>query len=103
MIRLEYYALPSNRDVAHDGWLSTLTIKQLEILLARIWAAPVRGRYGTETAGGTARPSCTKTHMPGHSPPASSKRAGVLDQPSALCLIGPDRSCEQIKFSAALI
>ncbi len=39
-------------------------------------------RYGTEKASGMDRPSCTKTHMPGHSPPAS-KRAGVLDQPSA--------------------
>ncbi len=28
-------------------------------------------RYGTEKAGGTARPSRTKSHLLGHSPPAS--------------------------------
>jgi hypothetical protein len=28
-------------------------------------------RYGTEKAGGTASPSRTKSHLPGHSPPAS--------------------------------
>jgi hypothetical protein len=27
-------------------------------------------RQGTEKAGGTARPSHTKSHLPGHSPPA---------------------------------
>jgi hypothetical protein len=43
MIRLEYQAMPSMRDVAHDGWLYTFTIKhQLQIPSAHSWAAPVR-------------------------------------------------------------
>ncbi len=34
--------------------------------------SPCQGnRYGTEKAGGTARPSHAKSHLPGHSPPAS--------------------------------
>jgi hypothetical protein len=59
---LEYQALPPLRNVAHDGWLCIFTIQQqLEIPSARSWAAPVRRvtRYGTEKAGGTARPSHT--------------------------------------------
>jgi hypothetical protein len=70
---LEYQAMPSLRDVAHDGWLFTFTIKQqLEIPSARSWAAPVRAT-GTvqKKAGGTACPSRTKSHQSGHSPPAS--------------------------------
>ncbi len=46
---------------------------QLEIPSARSWAAPVRAtlQYSTENAGGTARPSRTKSHLPGRCPPAS--------------------------------
>ncbi len=44
------------------------------------WAAPVIGnRYCTEKAGGTARLSRTKAHLPGHSPPDSQS-----GQPSSL-------------------
>jgi hypothetical protein len=46
--------------------------------------APVRAT-GTvrNKAGGTARPSRTKSHLPSHSPPASQAGA-VLGQPSSL-------------------
>jgi hypothetical protein len=36
---IEYQAMPSLRDVAHDGWLCTFT---MEIPSARNWAAPIR-------------------------------------------------------------
>ncbi len=40
-------------------------------------------RSGTEKAGFTTRPSHTKAHLPGHSPPAC-QAAAVLGQPSSL-------------------
>ncbi len=42
-------------------------------------------RYSTEMAGGTARPSRIKSHLPGHSPPASQagRRVGLALQPLA--------------------
>ncbi len=40
---LKYQAIPSLRDVAHDGWLCTFILyKQLEIPSARSWTALVR-------------------------------------------------------------
>ncbi len=58
---LEYQAMPSLRDIANDGWLCTFIIsQQLEIPQARI-----------RKAGGRDRPSHTKSHLSGHSPPAS--------------------------------
>ncbi len=46
-------------------------------------------RYGTEKAGGTARPSRTKSHVPGHhSPPASQAGRRVGPGPLAFGLIG---------------
>jgi hypothetical protein len=61
---LEYHAMHSLRDLAHDGWLCTFTLQQqLEIPSAHSWAAPVR-------ACGMDRPSRTKSHLLGHSPPA---------------------------------
>ncbi len=62
---IDYQAMHSLRDVAHDGWLSTFIIEQqLEIPSAHSWAvgSSCQGnRYGTEkTGGGTASPSCTK-------------------------------------------
>jgi hypothetical protein len=94
---LVYQAMPSLRDVAYDGWLCTFTIKQqLEIPSARSWTAPVRGTgtvRKTEKAGSKARPSHIKSHLPGHSPPASQAgRAAVLGQPSSLW---PETSSEQ--------
>jgi hypothetical protein len=82
---LEYQAMPSLRDVTHDGWLCTFSIQQqLEIPSARSWAAPVSTvkatAYGIVKAGGTARPSRTKSHLPGHSPPAS--QAGRCVRPA---------------------
>jgi hypothetical protein len=65
---LEYQAMPSLPDVAHDGWLCTFTMsQQLEIPSARNWAAPVRAAVTVrKKAGGTARPSRTKSHLPDH-------------------------------------
>jgi hypothetical protein len=37
-------------------------------------------RYGMEKKDGTARPSRTKSHLPGHSPPA--RQAGRRDGPN---------------------
>jgi hypothetical protein len=73
LLLLEYKAMPSLQYVDYDGWFCTFTIQQqLEISLAHSWEAPVRAtRYSTEKAGGTARPSHTKSHLPVHSPPAS--------------------------------
>ncbi len=71
----EYQAMSSLRDVAHDGWLCTFTVHITAVgnsFSPQWWAAPGEGnRYGTEKAAGTARPSRTKRHMPGHSPLAS--------------------------------
>ncbi len=64
---LEYQAIPSLRDVAHDGWLCTFTkYQQLKNQLGSpsYWCV-------TEKAGGTARPTRTQSHLPGHFPPAS--------------------------------
>ncbi len=91
--------MPSLRDVAHTVWLCTFPIQQrLDIPSARSWAAPASNlllqqfirentvpntiqitsfisasnqgnRYGTEKAGGAARPSRSKTHLPGNSSP----------------------------------
>ncbi len=46
-------------------------------------------RYGTEKAGGMAHPSRTKSHLPGHSPPASQagRRVGQALWPSASLFI----------------
>jgi hypothetical protein len=64
---LEYQSMPSLR----DGRLRTFTTQQeLEIPSSHSWAAPVRAT-GTVQTGGTDRPSRTKSHLPGHSPPAS--------------------------------
>ncbi len=81
---LEYQAMPSLCDVAYDGWLCTFTIKQQqEIPSVRSWAAPVR-ETGTEKAGVVARLSRTKSHLPGHPPPASKagRRVGPELKPS---------------------
>ncbi len=62
---IEYQAMPSLRDLAHDGWLCTFTVKQkLEITSAR---RSQGNRYGTEKADSTAHPSCTISHLQGHS------------------------------------
>ncbi len=60
-------------------------LTQLEISSARICAAPVKatGIYGT------ARPSRTKSHLLGHSPPASQAGRCVGPALYAFGLIGP--------------
>jgi hypothetical protein len=66
--------MPSLRDVAYDGWLCTVTIQQYiaGYSISSLLGSSCQGnRYGTEKAGGTARPSRTKSHLPGHAPPAS--------------------------------
>ncbi len=64
----------SFRNVAHDGWLCTVHLlfnnswKFHQFVAGRSWQG---NWYGTEKADSTARPSRTKSHLPGHSPPAS--------------------------------
>jgi hypothetical protein len=62
----------SLRDVGHDGWLSAFLFNRSwnfhQFVAGRSWQG---NRYGTEKADSTARPSRTKSHLPGHSPPAS--------------------------------
>ena len=65
---LEYQAMPSLRDVAHDGWLCAFTIQ-----CNRSWKfhqrqldSSCKGNLCcTEKAGGTTRPSRRKSHLPG--------------------------------------
>ena len=71
---LEYQAMPSLREEAHDGWLCTFTLfytgnSSWKFHQLAGWAAPVSAtanRYGKENAGGTARLSRTKSHLPSH-------------------------------------
>jgi hypothetical protein len=70
---LESQAMPSLRDVAHEGWYMYIYyITAAGIPSARSLAAPVRA-IGTvqKRQGGMARSSRTKSPMSGHSPPAS--------------------------------
>ncbi len=74
--------LPCVCDVVHDGWLCTLSILQQLAAWALLSGQPVR--YGKGRRYG---PFITKSHLPGHSSPAS--QAGRRVGP-ALCLIGYD-------------
>ncbi len=70
---LEYKAMPSLRDTARDGWfvyIYYLTAAGNSIS-TQLGSSCQSNRYGTEMAGGTARPSRTKSHLSGHSPPAN--------------------------------
>jgi hypothetical protein len=74
-------------DVIHDGWLCTVHLlcnsrrKFHQLAAGQLLSEqPVRYRK----AGGTARPSRTKSQLPGHSPPA--RRAPALGQPSSLLI-----------------
>ncbi len=71
---LEYQAMPSLRDVAHDGWLVVYIYYITEAghsISLQLDSSCQGNRYGTQKAGDTARPSRTKSHLPGHFPPAS--------------------------------
>ncbi len=72
---LEYQTMPSLRDEAYDGWLPIVATVNNHSWKFHQDAAgqllPGQPRYCMEKAGGTARPSRTKSHLPGHSPPAS--------------------------------
>ncbi len=60
-----------------DSCVRTFTIKeQLEILSARSWAALV-GTVRKRQAVWPVYHVCTKSHLPGHSPPASQAGRGV--------------------------
>ncbi len=56
-----------------DGSVNLYYITAAGNASARSWAPPVRstGSLYTKRAGSTARPSRTKPHLPGNSPPAS--------------------------------
>jgi hypothetical protein len=53
-------------------------------------------RYCTEKAGGTARPSRTKSHLLGHSPPASQAGRRVGQALYTFGLIGPSFHLELV-------
>ncbi len=86
---LEYQAMPSLRDITHDGWLCTFTIKQqLEIPSARSWAAPVRAT-GTVQKRHAVRPV---HHIQNHTSQVTllprARRVAVLGQPSRIWPLG---------------
>ncbi len=70
---IEYQAMPSLRDVAHDGWLCTFIILQISWKFRQLPAgSSCQGKwYITEKTGSMACPSHTKSNLPGHSSPAS--------------------------------
>jgi hypothetical protein len=82
---LEYRAMTSLHEIAHDEWLCTFTKKQqLEILSARSWEAPVR-------ATGTVRKRQAVWpvhHVQNHNCRVTllqpTRGAAVLGQPSSL-------------------
>jgi hypothetical protein len=76
---LEYHAMPSLRDVAHDRWLCTFIMKQQqEIPSARSWAAPVRASETVQPVHHVQNESYRVT------PFLPARRAAVLGQPSSL-------------------
>ncbi len=70
---LEYQAMPSLRNVAHDGWLCTFIIEQqLQIPSARSWAALIRATGTVQKRQAVWPVHHGQNHtLPGHSPPAS--------------------------------
>jgi hypothetical protein len=72
--------MPSLCDVAHDGCTFTLK-QQLETPSARSWAAPVRetGTIRKRQAVWSVYDHVQKSHLLGHSPPASQagRRVGL--------------------------
>jgi hypothetical protein len=71
---LEYLAMTSLRDIAHDGWLYMYiyyTTAAGNSISSHLGSSCQGNWYSTEKAGGTDRPSRTKSNLPGHSPPAN--------------------------------
>jgi hypothetical protein len=69
MGQLEYQAMPSLRDVAHDGVLCTFSKASAagNSVSSQLGSSCQGNQDGTEKA----RPSRTKSHLPDHSSPAS--------------------------------
>jgi hypothetical protein len=86
-VNIESRPLPAIRDCSHDGWFVYIwhIIVAGNSISSQLGSSSQGNRYGTEKAAGTARPSRTKSHLPGHSPPA--RRDAVLGQPSGWILI----------------
>jgi hypothetical protein len=81
---LEYQAMPSMRDVAHDGWLCTFLYNSSSKFHQLSAWQPLSGqpvRY--EKTGGTVCPSCTN-HTCRGTLLQPARRAAVLYQPSSL-------------------
>ncbi len=83
--RVQYQAMTSLRDLAHDGWMCKFIIctcipTTAMHISSQLGSSCQGNRYGTENTGGTARPSRKKSHLPSHSPPAS--QAGRLVGPA---------------------
>jgi len=71
---LEYLAMTSLRDIAHDGWLYMYiyyTTAAGNSISSHLGSSGQGNRYGKERIRGTAHPILTKSHLPSHSPPAS--------------------------------
>ncbi len=78
--------MSSLRDLAHNMVVYIYFITSAGNSISSQLGSSCKGhRYGTEKAGGTARPSRTKSHLSSHSPPAS-QAAAALGQPSSLRL-----------------
>jgi hypothetical protein len=60
---LEYQAMPSMRDVDHDGILCTFTIHITAAGNSNSSQLGSSCQGPVQQAGGTARPSCTKSHL----------------------------------------
>jgi hypothetical protein len=82
---LEYQAMPFLRDVVHNEWLCTFTIKhQLVIPSARSWASPVRAtgtvrkRQAVEPVHHGQTHTCRITLL------QPARRSAVLGQPASL-------------------
>jgi hypothetical protein len=71
-----------------DGCVHLLYNSSWKLIQLAAWQLLSGNRYGTEKAGGPARPSRTKSHAPGHSPPASQAGRRVGPGPLAFGLIG---------------
>jgi hypothetical protein len=63
MGQLDYQDMTSLRDVAHDEWLCNVYIYHIKAaensISSQLGSSYQSSRYGTEKAGGTARPSIT--------------------------------------------
>ncbi len=91
---LEYQAMPSLRDVAHEGWLCTFTIQQSSWKFRQLPSGQVLSGqpllYRKDRRYVLSCPSHTKSHLPGHPSPASQAGPPCWASPLSFGLIGRD-------------